>query len=136
MTPRAQRCAKREVKEVRGEGLLEEVEQDVSDYRDAVNETASAPVDEIVMVSVIFCGGDKEDESQRQEIESGTYGGEDHDMVNAPWFTAQEFYKMQYKKRVELLWRMGVISQSGTVSACEVTYSDKAPGGGVSATAP
>lgn len=41
------------------------------------------------MVSVIFCGGDKEDESQRQEIESGTYGGEDHDMVNAPCFTAQ-----------------------------------------------
>lgn len=42
----------------------------------------------------------------------------------------------QYKKRIELLRRMGVISQSGTVSACEVTYSDKAPGGGVSATAP
>lgn len=35
---------------------------------------ASAPGDEIVMVSVIFCNGDKDEESQREEIESGTRG--------------------------------------------------------------
>lgn len=29
-----------------------------------------------------------------------------------------------------------VFFQSGSVSVCEVTYSDKAPGGGVAATAP
>lgn len=28
------------------------------------------------------------------------------------------------------------LSPSGSVSVCEVTYSDKAPGGGVAATAP
>lgn len=36
---------------------------------------ASAPVDEIVMVSVIFCGVDKEGESHREEIGFGIYGG-------------------------------------------------------------
>lgn len=36
---------------------------------------ASAPVDEIVMVSVIFCRGDKEGESHSEEIGCGTYGG-------------------------------------------------------------
>lgn len=41
----------------------------------------------------------------------------------------------QYQNSAELLWRMGVFffffSRSGSVSVCEVTYSDKAPGGGV-----
>lgn len=36
---------------------------------------ASAPVDEIVMVIVIFCWGDKEGESHREKIGFGTYGG-------------------------------------------------------------
>ena len=40
-----------------------------------------------------------------------------------------------YQNSVELLWRMGVFFvfffRSGSVSVCEVTYSDKAPGGGV-----
>lgn len=34
------------------------------------------------MVIVIFCGGDKEGETQREEIEYGCYAGQDHDMVN------------------------------------------------------
>lgn len=38
----------------------------------------------------------------------------------------------QYQNSAELLWRMGVFFfRSGSVSVCEVTYSDKAPGGGV-----
>lgn len=41
----------------------------------------------------------------------------------------------EYQNSAELLWRMGVFFRSGSVSVCEVTYSDKAPGGGVAATA-
>lgn len=36
---------------------------------------ASAPEDEIVMVILIFCGGDKEGESHTEEIGFGSYGG-------------------------------------------------------------
>lgn len=50
---------------------------------------ASALEDEIVMVIVIFCRGDKEGESHMQEIEFETYGGQDQDMVNILCFKAQ-----------------------------------------------
>lgn len=55
---------------------------------------ASALVDEIVMVIivmviVIFCGDDKEGESQRVKIGFGTYGEWDQDMVNILCFTSQ-----------------------------------------------
>lgn len=50
---------------------------------------ASAPEDEIVMVIVIFCGGDKEGESHREEIVFGTYGREGQDMVNILCFNAE-----------------------------------------------
>lgn len=43
---------------------------------------ATALVDEIVMVIVIFCRDDKEGESHRVEIGAAAYGEQDHDMVN------------------------------------------------------
>lgn len=50
---------------------------------------ASALVDEIVMVTVISCGDDKEGESHRVEIGFEPYGGRDQDRVNNMCLTAQ-----------------------------------------------
>lgn len=65
---------------------------------------ASAPEDEIVMVIVIFCEGDKEGESHKQEIGFGSYRRQDQDMVNTMCFSA---HLQQYSNKLNLLvWKV------------------------------